>query len=146
MGNYEPPVIREGCEVAETLGDSAGDPSKIRGTLKPKILLIGKNGQVGSALVACLPQLGEVIALDRHQLDLMNPGDIRDAIRKVHPTLIVNAAAYTAVDLAETENCDSRSHQCHSARDHSRRSKNNWRWGCSLLYGLYIRWAQDFPL
>jgi dTDP-4-dehydrorhamnose reductase len=71
--------------------------------MKPKILLVGKNGQVGSALVGSLPQLGEVIALDRHQLNLMNPGDIRDVIREVHPALIINAAAFTAVDLAETE-------------------------------------------
>jgi dTDP-4-dehydrorhamnose reductase len=71
--------------------------------MKPKILLTGKNGQVGAELAVALPRLGEVIALDRQQLDLSRPDDIRRAIREVRPALIVNAAAYTAVDQAEKE-------------------------------------------
>jgi len=50
-----------------------------------------------------LPQLGEVVALGHDQLDLSNPSDIRRTIREVRPQLIVNAAAYTAVDQAETD-------------------------------------------
>ncbi len=68
-----------------------------------KILLIGKNGQVGSDLAALLPSLGEVIALDRSRLDLSQPGQIRETILQVRPHLIVNAAAYTAVDQAESD-------------------------------------------
>lgn len=71
--------------------------------MKPKILLTGKNGQLGDDLQHMLPRLGEVIATDRKQLDLSRPGDIRSLIRDVHPDLIVNAAAYTAVDQAEKD-------------------------------------------
>ena len=71
--------------------------------MKPKILLTGKNGQVGAELQRFLPQLGEVIALGRQELDLSSPDDLRRMIRTVCPSLIVNAAAYTAVDRAEKE-------------------------------------------
>lgn len=71
--------------------------------MKPVILLTGKNGQVGAELLRLLPQLGEVVALGHDQLDLSNPTDIYQTIREVRPQLIVNAAAYTAVDQAETD-------------------------------------------
>ncbi len=71
--------------------------------MKPVILLIGKNGQVGAKVLRLLPQLGEVVALGRDQLDLSNPTDICRTIRQARPHLIVNAAAYTAVDQAETD-------------------------------------------
>jgi dTDP-4-dehydrorhamnose reductase len=71
--------------------------------MKPRILLTGKNGQLGAELAAMLPKLGEVVALDRQQLDLSKPDDVRRKIREIHPALIVNAAAYTAVDQAEKE-------------------------------------------
>ncbi len=69
----------------------------------PTILLIGKNGQVGRELTAMLPAVGAVIAVGRDELDLSKPDDIRNLIRKINPQLIVNAAAYTAVDKAESE-------------------------------------------
>ncbi len=68
-----------------------------------KILLIGKRGQVGSELAAQLPSLGEVIALGREELDLRDSARIRSKVRMLEPELIVNAAAYTAVDRAEGE-------------------------------------------
>jgi len=71
--------------------------------MKFRILLTGKNGQVGAELEALLPRLGEVAAFDRHELDLSNPDHIRRAIHDVQPTVIVNAAAYTSVDQAEKE-------------------------------------------
>jgi dTDP-4-dehydrorhamnose reductase len=58
---------------------------------------------VGGELSQVLPQLGEVIALGREELDLSSPEDIRRIIRDVRPQLIVNAAAYTAVDQAEKD-------------------------------------------
>lgn len=67
------------------------------------ILLTGKDGQVGWELQRTLAPLGKVIAFDRWGLDLANADAIRAAIRAVHPDIIVNAAAYTAVDQAETE-------------------------------------------
>jgi dTDP-4-dehydrorhamnose reductase len=68
-----------------------------------KILLIGRNGQVGAELDASLPQLGQVVSLDRQQLDLTDPAQIRRTVEKVRPSIIVNAAAYTAVDQAESD-------------------------------------------
>jgi dTDP-4-dehydrorhamnose reductase len=71
--------------------------------MKPRILLIGENGQVGNELLHLLPRVGEVLTFDRRQLDLANPEDIRRSIRELRPHLIVNAAAFTAVDQAEKE-------------------------------------------
>jgi len=71
--------------------------------MKPAILLVGNNGQVGRELNRMLPQIGDVQSLGREQLDLSKPEEIRRAIRTFRPNLIVNAAAYTAVDKAETE-------------------------------------------
>lgn len=68
-----------------------------------KILLTGKNGQVGHELERSLQGLGRIIAPDRQQMDLANPDQMRAFIRAVQPDLIINPAAYTAVDLAESE-------------------------------------------
>jgi len=68
-----------------------------------RILLTGRSGQVGYELERSLQGLGEVIALDREQMDLADLGRVRDVIRDIRPNLIVNPAAYTAVDKAESE-------------------------------------------
>jgi dTDP-4-dehydrorhamnose reductase len=68
-----------------------------------KILLTGKDGQVGFALQKKLALVGEVIATDRNELNLENPDAIRAFIEKIKPDIIINAAAYTDVDKAETE-------------------------------------------
>jgi dTDP-4-dehydrorhamnose reductase len=68
-----------------------------------RILLTGRSGQVGWELERALPALGELIATDRQALDLADAGVIRRTVREVKPELIVNAAAYTAVDRAEAE-------------------------------------------
>ena len=68
-----------------------------------KVLLIGAKGQVGQELQVTLPQLGEVISIGREELDLTNSEKIGQLIREIHPDYLVNAAAYTAVDKAETE-------------------------------------------
>lgn len=68
-----------------------------------RILLTGKNGQVGWELQRTLAPLGEMVAVDRRNMDLSNPDSIRKIIREIRPDLIVNAAAYTAVDKAESE-------------------------------------------
>jgi dTDP-4-dehydrorhamnose reductase len=68
-----------------------------------KILLTGKDGQVGFALHKKLSSLGEVIATNRHELDLENSDSIRTFIEKNKPDIIINAAAYTEVDKAELE-------------------------------------------
>ncbi len=66
-----------------------------------KILVIGCNGQVGWELVRCLQPLGEVIATDRRQMNLSDLDKIKTTLRNIAPDIIVNAAAYTAVDKAE---------------------------------------------
>lgn len=71
--------------------------------MKPRILLIGRNGQVGTDLAARLPRLGELVALNRQELDLTKFNDIRRTIQEVRPQWIVNAAAYTAVEQAESD-------------------------------------------
>ncbi len=68
-----------------------------------KILLTGKNGQIGRELAHVLAPLGEVIAVDREGLDLAFPDRIVSVIRSVQPEVLVNAAAYTEVDRAESE-------------------------------------------
>lgn len=68
-----------------------------------RILVTGRNGQVGTALATALHGLGEVIALDRAQLDLANADAIRTAMRELQPAMVINAAAYTAVDAAESD-------------------------------------------
>jgi dTDP-4-dehydrorhamnose reductase len=72
-----------------------------------KILLLGKNGQVGWELQRSLAPLGELIALDRHSTDfcgdLSNLAGLADTVRAIKPDVIVNAAAHTAVDKAESE-------------------------------------------
>jgi dTDP-4-dehydrorhamnose reductase len=67
------------------------------------ILLIGKDGQVGQDLQTRLAPLGHVVGVGREGLDLTQQNEIRQLIQTVRPHLIVNAAAYTAVDKAETE-------------------------------------------
>jgi dTDP-4-dehydrorhamnose reductase len=74
--------------------------------MKRTILLTGKTGQVGSELLLLLPRLGEVVAPDRHELDFLNPYSIRSAVREIRPELIINAAAFTAVDAAETQEAE----------------------------------------
>jgi len=69
----------------------------------PKILLIGNNGQVGWELERSIGTLGQVTALDYPEVDLGKPDTIVNIIRSVKPNLIINAAAYTAVDKAEEE-------------------------------------------
>ncbi|HEY1042330.1 MAG TPA: dTDP-4-dehydrorhamnose reductase [Telluria sp.] len=68
-----------------------------------KILLTGSSGQVGYELERSLQALGEVVAVDRARMDLSDLDQVREVVRAVKPDLIVNPAAYTAVDRAESE-------------------------------------------
>jgi dTDP-4-dehydrorhamnose reductase len=69
----------------------------------PTLLVTGSNGQVGFELRRSLAPLGRVIALDRAACDLSRPDELRRVIREWRPDVIVNPAAYTAVDKAETD-------------------------------------------
>ena len=68
-----------------------------------KLLLLGRNGQLGRALSPILPQLGELVAWGRDEADFDNPADLAERIKREEPDFIVNAAAYTAVDAAEDD-------------------------------------------
>ena len=68
-----------------------------------KILLIGKNGQLGWELQRALSPLGDVTAVDLPEVDLVDERAIRKLVRRIKPTVIVNPAAYTSVDRAESE-------------------------------------------
>ena len=68
-----------------------------------KTLVLGSNGQLGQALAETVPSGAEVVGLDLPELDITSPGDVSAVVREVKPTVIINAAAYTAVDKAESE-------------------------------------------
>ncbi len=94
------------CKAAPTANGPLNNTAKPDLAMK-RILLLGAQGQVGWELRRSLAPLGEVIALDRHSTDFC--GDISDlsglarTVRRVSPQIIVNAAAHTAVDKAESE-------------------------------------------
>jgi len=68
-----------------------------------RILLLGKIGQLGWELLRTLAPLGEVVALDYPEIDLTQEGAASQAVGQVHPEIIINASAYTAVDRGERE-------------------------------------------
>jgi dTDP-4-dehydrorhamnose reductase len=68
-----------------------------------RIFILAENGQLGWELCRTLAPLGEIVAVDYPKIDLQDPETVCALIRDVRPALVVNAAAYTAVDLAETE-------------------------------------------
>lgn len=71
--------------------------------MKPRVLLTGAHGQVGRLVVMLLKDRTELLALGRQELDLTDVAAIRATVAEYAPDFIINAAAYTAVDLAETE-------------------------------------------
>jgi dTDP-4-dehydrorhamnose reductase len=68
-----------------------------------KVLLLGKNGQVGWELQRTLAPFGQVVALGRGEVDLMRPEELPSLVDRLEPQVIINAAAYTSVDRAEAE-------------------------------------------
>ena len=76
-------------------------PGAVRGA--PRILILGSSGQLGSELARIFTGFGAITAVGRESVDLADPEQIRDLIRSVAPDVILNAAAYTAVDRAEDE-------------------------------------------
>src|SRR5512146_2360233 len=68
-----------------------------------RILLLGKNGQLGSELQRTLAPLGAVTAIDYPEVDFADPPKLRAVVESLAPQVIVNAAAYTDVDRAESE-------------------------------------------
>src|ERR1700722_9076127 len=93
-GRREPDPVRQGCRRAVVQG---------RGNLPVKVLITGASGQVGKALLESVPAQIEPRALTRGQLDISDKSAVNSAVADWQPGLIINAAAYTAVDKAESE-------------------------------------------
>ncbi|MDR0621166.1 MAG: dTDP-4-dehydrorhamnose reductase [Deltaproteobacteria bacterium] len=70
--------------------------------MAPKLLITGRNGQLGRALTQSLAPLGELVALGRAEADFLNPQGVLAALEAAKPDVVVNAAAWTKVDLAES--------------------------------------------
>ena len=68
-----------------------------------RVLIFGRVGQVGTALAELLPGRAQTLFLDQPEIDLSIPGDVRKPILQFQPAVVINAAAYTAVDKAESE-------------------------------------------
>ena len=68
-----------------------------------KVLLFGAGGQVGRVLAAMLPQVADLVALGRDEADFTRSGHLADLVAEARPDVVINAAAYTAVDRAESE-------------------------------------------
>jgi dTDP-4-dehydrorhamnose reductase len=68
-----------------------------------RVLLVGCDGQVGTELRRTAPAAAQIVAPGLHELDLTRPEQVRAAVRAANPSLVINAAAYTAVDRAESE-------------------------------------------
>lgn len=75
----------------------------VEGPRPPRILVTGRNGQLGWELAQAFAAIGDVYAFDRAALDLADSDAIRRCCQEIKPTLILNAGAYTAVDRAEQE-------------------------------------------
>ena len=70
---------------------------------KRKILLIGSSGQVGSAIKSLIQGRYDLVTLNRPILDFKKTKKLKKLILRINPSIIINAAAYTSVDLAESE-------------------------------------------
>ena len=70
---------------------------------KPRILIVGNAGQLGRELEQIFAGVGPIVAVDKESVDLADPDQTRELVRRAAPDLILNAAAYTAVDRAESE-------------------------------------------
>ena len=68
-----------------------------------RIVLFGKNGQLGWEFERILPILGEVVALGRNEVDVSDLQNVKDTLKELKPNVVINASAYTEVDLAETD-------------------------------------------
>lgn len=85
-------------------------------SVRPQVLIVGGAGQVGLELQRSFREFGEVTAVDREGVDLAVPDQVRELVRNVKPSVILNAAAYTAVDRAESETALAMAINCQAPR------------------------------
>ena len=98
-----PDVVGQGPGAAAAAGRRGLPMNRSAPRSAHRILLTGANGQVGWELRRTLASLGEVVALDSRALNLADADAVRRTVREIAPAIIVNPAAYTAVDKAESE-------------------------------------------
>jgi len=101
-----------------------------------KFLVTGSSGQVGRALVERLSGHGEVVALNRQQLDLTNPEAILDTVRAIAPNIIFNPAAWTAVDAAESDPAGATAVNAEAPRLLAEAAREQG--------ALFVHWSTDF--
>lgn len=101
-----------------------------------RILLLGKNGQLGWELQRCLQPLGQVWAFDVPEIDLSEPESIRPLIRELKPQVLINATAYTAVDRAESESNLAQKINAEAPRVMAEE--------CASLRGILIHYSTDY--
>jgi dTDP-4-dehydrorhamnose reductase len=101
-----------------------------------KIVVIGRRGQIAWDLQNSLPAVGSVSAVGRPQIDLADPGSIGKMIREFEPSVLVNAAAYTAVDQAEAEPELAMKVNCEAPQIMAEEMKR--------LNGLFITYSSDY--
>lgn len=85
------------------MSDLPAQPLDPAPSSNPRILILGRAGQLGRELEQIFADVGPIVAVDRETVDLADTGKIRDLVRRAAPSVILNAAAYTAVDRAESE-------------------------------------------
>ena len=101
-----------------------------------KFLVTGSTGQVGQALVERLAEHGEVIALNRQQLDLTNPAAIAKTVRTIAPNIVFNPAAWTAVDAAESDPGGANAVNAEAPRVLAEAARD--------IGALFVHWSTDF--
>src|SRR5260370_2289692 len=101
-----------------------------------KIVIIGRHGQIAWDLQRSLPAVGTVSAVGRPEIDLADRGSIREVIRRLEPSVLVNAAGYTAVDQAEAEPELAMNVNCRAPQIMAEEMKR--------LNGLFITYSSDY--
>src|SRR5688572_22546714 len=103
MAGLRSGAFRKGPAGSAPARIAAGPAIPLGGMPQPTILLIGKNGQVGWELQRTLAAVGQVLAVDYPEIDLTEAAAARRLVLANKPAVVINAAAYTAVDRAESE-------------------------------------------
>ena len=111
-----------------------------------KILLLGSNGQLGRELERQLSSVGSVAAFPRSALDITHHRAVTDAVLAIHPNIIVNAAAHTVVDKAETDAERANSVNAEAVANLAQIAQNNGAWLIHYLVNVDICMLTHVPM
>ncbi len=101
-----------------------------------KIVVLGKSGQVASALKRTQPQTLDVTFLDREEADFENKGQVLDKLQRIQPQIVINAVAYTAVDKAEEEKL-----KCYKINTETPGYLSTW---CRKNNAVFVHYSTDY--